>query len=177
MFRLLLRIGGWRVGGPSVPGSLGRPPTPCPGLTAVLLSAPLAVGRKQFMRFEWANHAAEALGCEYEELNTATFKHHLRQIIEQVTSGSGRRGLADEETSSGRKAASLGGQGPRRARSWGHAGIPSPIHQGCDEGLPQAGFPGAHKCTPHTHRQVIFLTQSQTCSRPIPRTCTQTYTP
>lgn len=103
MFRLLLRIGGWRVGGPRVPSSLGRPPTPCPGLTAILLSVPLSVGRKQFMRFEWANHAAEALGCEYEELNTATFKHHLRQIIEQVTSGSSRRGLEDEETSSGRK--------------------------------------------------------------------------
>lgn len=53
------------------------------------------------MRFEWANHAAEALGCEYEELNTATFKHHLRQIIEQVTCGPSRRGLVDEETSSG----------------------------------------------------------------------------
>lgn len=53
------------------------------------------------MRFEWANHAAEALGCEYEELNTATFKHHLRQIIEQVTSGPSRRGLEEEETSSG----------------------------------------------------------------------------
>ncbi|XP_044099974.1 unconventional myosin-XVIIIb [Neovison vison] len=61
------------------------------------------VGRKQFMRFEWANHAAEALGCEYEELNTATFKHHLRQIIEQVTSGPSRRGLEEEETSSGLK--------------------------------------------------------------------------
>nr|XP_051691432.1 unconventional myosin-XVIIIb isoform X1 [Oryctolagus cuniculus] len=61
------------------------------------------VGRKQFMRFEWANHAAEALGCEYEELNTATFKHHLRQIIEQVTSRPSRRGLEDEETSSGLK--------------------------------------------------------------------------
>lgn len=61
----------------------------------------LAVGRKQFMRFEWANHAAEALGCEYEELNTATFKHHLRQIIEQVTSGPSRRRLEEEETSSG----------------------------------------------------------------------------
>ncbi|XP_058512716.1 LOW QUALITY PROTEIN: unconventional myosin-XVIIIb [Ochotona princeps] len=61
------------------------------------------VGRKQFMRFEWANHAAEALGCEYEELNTATFKHHLRQIIEQVTSGPSRRGLQEEETSSGLK--------------------------------------------------------------------------
>ncbi|XP_077016812.1 unconventional myosin-XVIIIb isoform X2 [Tamandua tetradactyla] len=58
------------------------------------------VGRKQFMRFECANHAAEALGCEYEELNTATFKHHLRQIIEQVTSGPRRRGLEDEEAGS-----------------------------------------------------------------------------
>lgn len=53
------------------------------------------------MRFEWANHAAEALGCEYEELNTATFKHHLRQIIEQVTSGPSRRSLEGEEASSG----------------------------------------------------------------------------
>ncbi|XP_073742883.1 unconventional myosin-XVIIIb isoform X1 [Callorhinus ursinus] len=61
------------------------------------------VGRKQFMRFEWANHAAEALGCEYEELNTATFKHHLRQIIEQVTSGLSQRGVEEEETSSGLK--------------------------------------------------------------------------
>ncbi|XP_043757441.1 unconventional myosin-XVIIIb isoform X2 [Cervus elaphus] len=61
------------------------------------------VGRKQFMRFEWANHAAEALGCEYEELNTATFKHHLRQIIEQVTSGPSRRSLEDEAASSGLK--------------------------------------------------------------------------
>ncbi|XP_068419318.1 unconventional myosin-XVIIIb isoform X1 [Eschrichtius robustus] len=61
------------------------------------------VGRKQFMHFESANHAAEALGCEYEELNTATFKHHLRQIIEQVTSGPSRRGPEDEEASSGLK--------------------------------------------------------------------------
>nr|XP_023415099.1 unconventional myosin-XVIIIb [Loxodonta africana] len=61
------------------------------------------VGRKQFMRFEWANRAAEVLGCEYEELNRATFKHHLQQIIEQVKSGLSRRGLEDEETSSGLK--------------------------------------------------------------------------
>ncbi|XP_072808930.1 unconventional myosin-XVIIIb [Vicugna pacos] len=61
------------------------------------------VGRKQFMHFEWANHAAEALGCDYEELNTATFKHHLRQIIEQVTSGPSRRSPDDEDTSSGLK--------------------------------------------------------------------------
>ncbi|XP_028621359.1 unconventional myosin-XVIIIb [Grammomys surdaster] len=61
------------------------------------------VGRKQFMRFEWANHAAEALGCDYEELNTATFKHHLRQIIEQMTSGPQRQGLQDNEACSGLK--------------------------------------------------------------------------
>ncbi|XP_006890529.1 PREDICTED: unconventional myosin-XVIIIb [Elephantulus edwardii] len=60
------------------------------------------VGRKQFMRFEWANRAAEVLGCEYEELNRATFKHHLQQIIEQVRSGSSRH-LEEEETSSGMK--------------------------------------------------------------------------
>ncbi|XP_054936652.1 unconventional myosin-XVIIIb, partial [Physeter macrocephalus] len=61
------------------------------------------VGRKQFMHFEPASHAAEALGCEYDELNTATFKHHLRQIIERVTSGPSRRGPEDEEASSGLK--------------------------------------------------------------------------
>ncbi|KAG3278378.1 myosin XVIIIB [Ictidomys tridecemlineatus] len=61
------------------------------------------VGRKQFMRFEWANHAAAALGCEFEELNTATFKHHLRQIIEQVTSRPRPRGLEEEEASPGLK--------------------------------------------------------------------------
>lgn len=53
------------------------------------------------MRFEWANHAAAALGCEFEELNTATFKHHLRQIIEQVTSRPRPRGLEEEEASPG----------------------------------------------------------------------------
>ncbi|XP_006869250.1 PREDICTED: unconventional myosin-XVIIIb [Chrysochloris asiatica] len=61
------------------------------------------VGRKQFMRFEWANHAAEVLGCEYEELNRATFKHHLQQIIKQVMSGPSRRDLEDEETTPGLK--------------------------------------------------------------------------
>ncbi|CAH6778729.1 Myo18b [Phodopus roborovskii] len=61
------------------------------------------VGRKQFMRFEWASHAAEALGCDYEELNAATFKHHLRQIIEQMTSGPHRQGLEDNDACSGLK--------------------------------------------------------------------------
>ncbi|XP_049977090.1 unconventional myosin-XVIIIb [Alexandromys fortis] len=61
------------------------------------------VGRKQFMRFEWASRAAEALGCDYEELNSATFKHHLRQILEQMTSGPQRQGLEDNEACSGLK--------------------------------------------------------------------------
>ncbi|XP_026541266.1 unconventional myosin-XVIIIb [Notechis scutatus] len=45
------------------------------------------VGRKQFLKFEWANQAADVLGCEAEELSTAVFKHHLQRILEQVTAG------------------------------------------------------------------------------------------
>ncbi|NWR78701.1 MY18B protein, partial [Centropus unirufus] len=43
------------------------------------------VGRKQFMKFECASNAAEVLGCDLEELTTAVFKHHLKQILAQVT--------------------------------------------------------------------------------------------
>uniref|UniRef100_A0A8C8S369 Myosin XVIIIB n=1 Tax=Pelusios castaneus TaxID=367368 RepID=A0A8C8S369_9SAUR len=60
------------------------------------------VGRKQFMKFEWANNAAEVLGCDFEELTTAVFKHHLKQIIEQVTSGMNRLNK-DEERRAGPK--------------------------------------------------------------------------
>ncbi|XP_054029256.1 unconventional myosin-XVIIIb [Dryobates pubescens] len=42
------------------------------------------VGRKQFMKFESASRAAEVLGCQLEELTTAVFKHHLKQILAQV---------------------------------------------------------------------------------------------
>ncbi|XP_061865638.1 unconventional myosin-XVIIIb [Colius striatus] len=42
------------------------------------------VGRKQFMRFESASAAAEVLGCDLEDLTTAVFKHHLRQILAQA---------------------------------------------------------------------------------------------
>ncbi|NXW84993.1 MY18B protein, partial [Alopecoenas beccarii] len=42
------------------------------------------VGRKQFMKFECASTAAEVLGCDLEELSTAVFKHHLKQILAQV---------------------------------------------------------------------------------------------
>lgn len=57
----------------------------------------LPVGRKQFMKFEWANRAADVLGCELEELTTTVFKHHLKQIIAQATARGGR--LPPEEDS------------------------------------------------------------------------------
>uniref|UniRef100_A0A452GML6 Myosin motor domain-containing protein n=1 Tax=Gopherus agassizii TaxID=38772 RepID=A0A452GML6_9SAUR len=60
------------------------------------------VGRKQFMKFEWANNAADVLGCDFEEFTTAVFKHHLKQIIEQVTSGTSRLSK-DEERNAGPK--------------------------------------------------------------------------
>ncbi|KAJ7309890.1 hypothetical protein JRQ81_007966 [Phrynocephalus forsythii] len=53
------------------------------------------VGRKQFVKFEWASKAAEALGCDFEELSTAVFKHHLQRILEQATAGPG--GLPSQE--------------------------------------------------------------------------------
>ncbi|XP_067329690.1 unconventional myosin-XVIIIb isoform X1 [Anolis sagrei] len=53
------------------------------------------VGRKQFLRWEAANEAAEALGCDSEELSSAVFKHHLRNIIQQAT-----RNIAEEPTES-----------------------------------------------------------------------------
>uniref|UniRef100_A0A8C5LTT9 Myosin XVIIIB n=1 Tax=Leptobrachium leishanense TaxID=445787 RepID=A0A8C5LTT9_9ANUR len=55
------------------------------------------VGRKQFMTFDSAYNAANVLGCDCEELSTAVFKHHLKQIIEQVTSGT--RGVSQEDDS------------------------------------------------------------------------------
>lgn len=76
---------------------------PVPGISPHIFLVLCTVGRKQFMRFEWASRAAEALGCDYEELNSATFKHHLRQILEQMTSGPQRQGLEDNEACSGTK--------------------------------------------------------------------------
>ncbi|XP_054248542.1 unconventional myosin-XVIIIb [Indicator indicator] len=54
------------------------------------------VGRKQFMRFESASKAAEVLGCELEELTTAVFKHHLKQILAQVTARGHHHPPADQ---------------------------------------------------------------------------------
>ncbi|NXA05510.1 MY18B protein, partial [Sapayoa aenigma] len=60
------------------------------------------VGRKQFMKFESASRAAEVLGCDPEELSTAVFKHHLKQILAQVTAR-GRRSPPAEESPAGPK--------------------------------------------------------------------------
>ncbi|KAM9330816.1 unconventional myosin-XVIIIb [Gastrophryne carolinensis] len=60
------------------------------------------VGRKQFMRFDSANDASSVLGCDCEELSTFVFKHHLKQIIEQVTLGT-RGGSQDDDSKLGPK--------------------------------------------------------------------------
>ncbi|NXS44694.1 MY18B protein, partial [Balaeniceps rex] len=60
------------------------------------------VGRKQFMKFECASNAAEVLGCDLEELTTAVFKHHLKQILAQVTAR-GSRLPPEEESPAGPK--------------------------------------------------------------------------
>ncbi|XP_074777020.1 unconventional myosin-XVIIIb [Athene noctua] len=54
------------------------------------------VGRKQFMKFEHASNAAEVLGCDLEEFTTAVFKHHLKQILAQVTARGPRVPPAEE---------------------------------------------------------------------------------
>uniref|UniRef100_A0A663MW64 Myosin XVIIIB n=1 Tax=Athene cunicularia TaxID=194338 RepID=A0A663MW64_ATHCN len=54
------------------------------------------VGRKQFMKFEHASNAAEVLGCDLEEFTTAVFKHHLKQILAQVTARGPRLSPAEE---------------------------------------------------------------------------------
>uniref|UniRef100_A0AAY4B301 Myosin motor domain-containing protein n=1 Tax=Denticeps clupeoides TaxID=299321 RepID=A0AAY4B301_9TELE len=53
------------------------------------------VGRKQFMSFDSAQVASRMLGCEGEELHTAVFKHHLRQLLQRATGGARERHAAD----------------------------------------------------------------------------------
>ncbi|KAL1266200.1 hypothetical protein QQF64_001875 [Cirrhinus molitorella] len=54
------------------------------------------VGRKQFMSFDSAQTASAILGCEGEELHTAVFKHHLRQLLQRATGGVRERRPAEE---------------------------------------------------------------------------------
>ncbi|KAF7650042.1 hypothetical protein LDENG_00131310 [Lucifuga dentata] len=54
------------------------------------------VGRRQFVSFDSAQLASSVLGCEGEELHTAVFKHHLRQLLQRATGGSRERNTAAE---------------------------------------------------------------------------------
>lgn len=65
------------------------------------------------MKFECASAAAEVLGCDLEELSTAVFKHHLKQILAQVAVRG--RGLPPPEESP----AGTGGCVPFIYGSWG----------------------------------------------------------
>uniref|UniRef100_A0A3Q1H286 Myosin XVIIIB n=1 Tax=Acanthochromis polyacanthus TaxID=80966 RepID=A0A3Q1H286_9TELE len=54
------------------------------------------VGRRQFVNFDSAQVASSVLGCEGEDLHTAVFKHHLRQLLQRATGGSRERNPAAE---------------------------------------------------------------------------------
>lgn len=48
------------------------------------------------MSFDSAQKASSVLGCEGEELHTAVFKHHLRQLLQRATTGGSRERTAAE---------------------------------------------------------------------------------
>ncbi|KAM7368559.1 hypothetical protein PAMP_012891 [Pampus punctatissimus] len=54
------------------------------------------VGRRQFVSFDSAQVASSVLGCEGEDLHTAIFKHHLRQLLQRATGGSKERNAVVE---------------------------------------------------------------------------------
>ncbi|XP_061656230.1 unconventional myosin-XVIIIb-like isoform X2 [Phyllopteryx taeniolatus] len=54
------------------------------------------VGRRQFLNFDSAQAASRVLGCEGEELHTAVFKHHLRQLLQTATGGGRERNSASQ---------------------------------------------------------------------------------
>uniref|UniRef100_A0A3P9PHC8 Myosin XVIIIB n=1 Tax=Poecilia reticulata TaxID=8081 RepID=A0A3P9PHC8_POERE len=54
------------------------------------------VGRRQFVNFDSAQAASRILGCEAEDLDTAVFKHHLRQLLQKATGVSRERNEAEE---------------------------------------------------------------------------------
>ncbi|XP_033502527.2 unconventional myosin-XVIIIb [Epinephelus lanceolatus] len=55
------------------------------------------VGRRQFVNFDSAQVASSVLGCEGDDLHTAVFKHHLRQLLQRATGGSRERNTAESE--------------------------------------------------------------------------------
>lgn len=56
-----------------------------------------SVGRRQFVNFDSARVAGGVLGCDGEDLHTAVFKHHLRQLLQRATGGSRERSAEAEE--------------------------------------------------------------------------------
>uniref|UniRef100_A0A8K9WMR0 Myosin XVIIIB n=1 Tax=Oncorhynchus mykiss TaxID=8022 RepID=A0A8K9WMR0_ONCMY len=56
------------------------------------------VGRRAFVSFDSAQVASSVLGCEGEELHTAVFKHHLRQLLQRATGGGRERHGIEDET-------------------------------------------------------------------------------
>lgn len=48
------------------------------------------------MSFDSAQTASAMLGCEGEELHTAVFKHHLRQLLQRATGGIRERRAAED---------------------------------------------------------------------------------
>lgn len=54
------------------------------------------MGRRQFGNFDGALATSSVLGCDAEELQTAVFKHHLRQLLQKATGGSRERDAAVE---------------------------------------------------------------------------------
>lgn len=48
------------------------------------------------MNFDSAQVASSVLGCDGEDLHTAVFKHHLRQLLQRATGGSRERSPAAE---------------------------------------------------------------------------------
>ncbi|KAK7895438.1 hypothetical protein WMY93_020763 [Mugilogobius chulae] len=49
------------------------------------------VGRRQFGNFDSSQVASSVLGCEGDDLHTAVFKHHLRQLLQRATGGARER--------------------------------------------------------------------------------------
>ncbi|XP_019909130.2 unconventional myosin-XVIIIb isoform X2 [Esox lucius] len=54
------------------------------------------VGRRAFVSFDRAQVASSVLGCDGEELQTAVFKHHLRQLLQKATGGARERHAATD---------------------------------------------------------------------------------
>lgn len=49
------------------------------------------------MSFESAQVASAVLGCEGEDLHTAVFKHHLRQLLQRATGATRERHIEEEQ--------------------------------------------------------------------------------